>query len=97
MSIKEDIEKVQKKVSVIEEQSFAMELLQDAKRTNKRMFVIIIIILILWFSSIGLFIYYIKTTGYEVVTETTEVENDDGNANACIGNNCNNGVINGKS
>ena len=97
MSIKEDIEKVQKKVSVIEEQSFAMELLQDAKTTNKRMFVIIIIILILWFSSIGLFIYYIKTTGYEVVTETTEVENDDGNANACIGNNCNNGVINGKS
>ena len=97
MSIKEDIEKVQKKVNVIEEQSFAMELLQDAKRTNKRMFVIIIIILILWFSSIGLFIYYIKTTGYEVVTETTEVENDDGNANACIGNNCNNGVINGKS
>lgn len=97
MGIKEDIEKVQKKVNVIEEQSFAMELLQDAKRTNKRMFVIIIIILILWFSSIGLFIYYIKTTGYEVVTETTEVENDDGNANACIGNNCNNGVINGKS
>jgi hypothetical protein len=97
MSIKEDIEKVQEKVNVIEEQSFAMELLQDAKKTNKRMFVIIIIILILWFSSIGLFIYYIKTTGYEVVTETTEVENDDGNANACIGNNCNNGVINGKS
>ena len=97
MSIKEDIEKVQKKVNVIEEQSFAMEILQDAKRTNKRMYVIIIIILILWFSSIGLFIYYIKTTGYEVVTETTEVENDDGNANACIGNNCNNGVINGKS
>lgn len=97
MSIKEDIEKVQKKVNAIEEQSFAMELLQDAKKTNKRMFVIIIIILILWFSSIGLFIYYIKTTGYEVVKETTEVENDDGNANACIGNNCNNGVINGKS
>lgn len=97
MSIKEDIEKVQKKVNAIEEQSFAMELLQDAKRTNKRMYAIIIIILILWFSSIGLFIYYIKTTGYEVVTETTEVENDDGNANACIGNNCNNGVINGKS
>lgn len=58
MSIKDDIEKVQKKVNVIEEQSFAMEILKDAKRTNKRMYVIIIIILILWFSSIGLFIYY---------------------------------------
>lgn len=74
----------------------ASELLQDAKRTNRRMFILLIIVLILWFSSIGLFIYYIKTTSYEVVTETTEVENDNGNANACIGDNCNNGVINGE-
>lgn len=81
----------------MKEKGLALELLSDAKRTNKRMFILIILILILWFSSIGMFIYYIKTTAYEVVTETTEVENDNGNANACIGDNCNNGVIDGKS
>ncbi len=77
----------------MKEQSLAMELLKDAKRTNKRMFIIIIIILLLWFSSIGMFIYYIKTTGYEVITETAETE---GEGSACVGDNCNNGVINGK-
>jgi hypothetical protein len=81
----------------MEDKSLATELLQDAKRTNKRMFILIILILIMWFSSIGLFIYYIKTTAYETITESTEVENESGNANACIGDNCNNGVINGKS
>jgi hypothetical protein len=47
----------------------------------------------MWFASIGLFIYYINTTGYEVTTETAET-NDSGNA--CVGDNCNNGVVNGK-
>lgn len=80
-----------------EENSWAMSILSDYKKANKRMFIIIIVILIMWFASVGVFIYYIKTTAYEVVTETTEVENDNGNANACIGDNCNNGVVNGKS
>lgn len=81
----------------MEDKSLATELLQDAKKTNKRMFILIILILIMWFSSIGLFIYYIKTTAYETITESAEVENESGNANACMGDNCNNGVINGKS
>jgi hypothetical protein len=93
----EEIKEVKKSVEDLKEKSFAMELLQDAKKTNKRMFIIIIVILTMWFSSIGFFIYYIKTTAYEVVTETAEVENEDGNANACVGDNCNNGVINGES
>lgn len=68
MSIKEDIEKVQKKVDVIEEQSFALDLLRDYKRQNKRQFIVILVILSMWFITIGLFVYYINTTGYEVVT-----------------------------
>lgn len=93
MSIKEDIEKVQKKVNEIEEQSFAMELLKDARKTNKRMFIVIIAILIMWFASICLFIYYINTTGYEITTETADTGEG---GNACVGDKCNNGVINGK-
>ena len=53
--------------------------------------------MLLWFATIGMFVYHIETTGYEVITETAEVENDSGNANACVGDNCNNGVINGES
>ena len=73
--------------------SLAMELLNDYKKANKRQFIIILVILTMWFASIGLFIYYINTTGYEEITETAET-NDSGNA--CVGDNCNNGVINGK-
>lgn len=71
----------------------AQELLHILKTQNKRMFIALVIVLFMWFTSIGLFIYYIKTTGYEIITETAET--DDG-GNACIGDNCNNGVINGK-
>ena len=71
----------------------ASELLSDYKKANKRLFIILLITLIMWFSSIGLFIYYIKTTAYEVITETSETTGD---GNACVGDGCNNGVINGK-
>ena len=72
----------------------AKELLHILKTQNKRMFIVLVVVLLMWFTTIGLFIYYIKTTGYEIITETAET--DDG-GNACIGDNCNNGVINGKS
>lgn len=78
----------------MEEKGLAIEILNDYKKANKRQFIIILSILIMWFTSIGLFIYYINTTGYEVTTESTEVENESGNANACVGDNCNNGEIN---
>lgn len=74
----------------MEDNSFAMELLSDFKKQNKRQFIIILVILVMWFMSIGIFVYYINTTGYEVVTETAET-NDSGNA--CVGDNCNNGEI----
>lgn len=95
MEIEENIEKLEKKV---EKQSLAMELLEFSKeqnrqleKINKRLIIVLIIILLLWFASIGLFIYYINTTGYEVVTETADTE---GEGNACVGDKCNNGEIN---
>ena len=91
MGLKDDVKDIKKEFEEVKNQSFALELLQDARKTNKRQFIIILVILTMWFASIGLFIYYINTTGYEV---TTEVENESGNANACVGDNCNNGEIN---
>lgn len=78
----------------MEEKSLAMEILQDYKKANKRLFILLLIIVSMWFITIGAFVYYINTTGYEVITESTEVENESGNANACVGDNCNNGEIN---
>ena len=45
----------------------------------------------MWFATIGIFVYYINTTGIETITE--EVNTDSG-GNACIGDSCNNGEIN---
>lgn len=102
MNIKEELEKVEEKV---EKSSFAMEMLQFSKeqnkvleKNNKRMFIVILVLIGVILTLSGAFIYYINTTGYEETTETTSVENENGNANACIGDNCNNGEIdNGES
>lgn len=92
MTLKEDVLEVKKELEEVKEQSFAMELLKDARKTNKRMSIIIIVLLSFWFSTIGAFIYYISNYGYEITTETAETSDS---GNACIGDNCNNGVING--
>lgn len=65
MSIKEDIEKVENKMKEIEQESFAMELIKGCKQTNKRLFIVILVILSMWLATIGAFLYYISTTGYE--------------------------------
>lgn len=83
MSIKEDIEKVQEKVNAIEEQSFAMELLQDAKKTNKRLYIILIVVLCMWSATIGYLVYVLNDTG---TIETTRVEQSDAGSNNYIGN-----------
>ncbi len=94
MGLKDDVLDIKKEFQEVKNQSFAMDLLNDYKRQNKRQFIVILVILTMWFASIGLFVYYINTTGYEeTITETAET---DDSGNACVGDNCNNGVINGK-
>ena len=89
--MRDDIMAVKQEIKELKEQSLAMELLQDYKKTNKRMFITILVILTMWFTTIGAFLYYINTTGYIEVEEIAET--DDG-GNACVGDNCNNGEIN---
>ena len=45
--MREEISAVQKELQNLKEQSFAMELLQDMRKTNKRMFIIWVITFIL--------------------------------------------------
>lgn len=83
MSIKEDIEKVQKKVNAIEEQSFAMEILKDYKKANKRLYIILIVVLCMLSATIGYLVYVLNDTG---TIETTRVEQSDAGSNNYIGN-----------
>lgn len=92
--VEKDVDEVKKDIKEIRNQSFAIEILKDYKRQNKRLFIVLMTVISMWFLSICAFVYYINTTGYEEVIEIAE-SNDSGNA--CIGNNCNNGVINGES
>lgn len=74
----------------MENESLAKTLIHDLKDTNKRQFIITIIILCMWFATIGGFIYYISTSGNEIITETADTGEG---GNACVGDNCYNGDI----
>jgi hypothetical protein len=111
MALNEKIEKTEKKLNKIEttleelqEHSVAMEVLKFSKdqskasndnlmTTNKRLFIIILCSLFANLAIGGFFIYYI--THYTSEVTTSEAEAQDG-GNACVGDNCNNGEINGK-
>lgn len=57
--------------------SFAMEILEDYKKANKRMFVIILTILAMWLATIGYLVYLLNDIGVEEITETTTQEISD--------------------
>ena len=78
----------------IEYNSGALEILHTFKSDTRKFFVLLIIVLIMWFSTIAAFLYYINTIDYQETVEQAEIDNESGNANACIGDKCNNGEIN---
>lgn len=89
--MKEEIEELKKEVQEINQDSFAMEILKDYKKQNKRQFIVILVLAIFWILTVVLFAYYVNTTGYEVITETADTGQG---GNACVGDKCNNGEIN---
>ena len=62
----------------------ALELLSDYKKANKRQFIIIIVILIMWFLTIGYLVYTLNDIG--TIETTTTVEQSDAENNNYIGN-----------
>lgn len=93
MKLKDDVLEMKKEVQEVKNQSFAMEILKDYKRQNKRQFIIILVILAMWFATIGYLVYVLNDIG--VVETTTEVKQSDAENNNYIGNNGD--IINGKS
>ena len=75
MGIKEDIAKVEKKINTIEHESFAMEMLKDQRKQNKRMFIILLVVLFMWFATIGYLVYILNDIGtIEEETRTQEID-----------------------
>ena len=88
MSIKEDIKDMKKEVSEVKEikkQSLAREMLEDYKKQNKRLFIILIVVLVMWFATGCYLVYILNDTGTIEETEITQ-DNKDG-YNNYIGNN----------
>lgn len=66
--------------------NFATEMLKEQKTNNKRMFFALIVTMILWFSSIGLFVWYINQYEYIDTTVSTTAEDvDNTNINQQVG------------
>ena len=80
MGLKEEVLEMKKEVQEIQEQSFAMELLKDQKKQNKRQFIIILVILGMWFATIGYLLYVLNDIGTETTTqEVTDIDSVGGN------------------
>lgn len=91
MGLKDDVKDIKKEFEEVKNQSFALEVLHDYKKANKRMFIIIIILIIAFIGLLGYTIYLLNDIG--VVETTTEVEQSDAENNNYIGNNGD--IING--
>lgn len=71
----------------MENKSFAMEVLTDYKNANKRQFVIIIVILLMWFATIGYLVHILNQIGtIEETTSEQEISDIDTINNSVIEN-----------
>lgn len=101
MGIREEVVEMKKEVKAVKEQSLMMDILTDYKKANKRQFIIILVILSMWFCTIGYLVYVLNDIGYEEITTETETydisqdSGDNGNNNFINGNG--NEVNNGKA
>lgn len=83
--LKGSIENMKKEVK---EETLATEMLREIKAQSKRWFISFIIVLMLWFATIGVFIWYINQPIEEIETTTTQdadTEGDNSPINQHIG------------
>lgn len=81
MGMKEDLNEVKEEISELkrenEDMSFAMELLKDQRKQNKRLFVIILVILTMWFATIGYLVYVLNDIGVQETSEIIDIDEVD--------------------
>ena len=71
----------------MEQETLATEMLRELKATSKRWFIAFITVLILWFATIGIFIWYISLPVEEYETYEVEQQSDRNSANTVVGGN----------
>lgn len=74
----------------MKDESLALELLRDSSKRNKRTFIVLLVVIFLWFTTIVGFVWYINQ--FDFISEYTNTTDNGGNA--CIGDNCINGDSN---
>jgi len=95
------LEKTEEKLTELENESVAMQVLHYANEqnrqstttlidTNKRLSRALILVAILWFATVGCFLYYL--THYSTVVTTEDAISDNGGY-ACVDDGCNNGEL----
>ena len=72
MSIKDDLKETKEEIQELKGQSLALDLLRDYKKQNKRQFIVILVILSMWFITIGYLVYILNNIS-SVETTTQEV------------------------
>ena len=81
MRLKDDVYYLQKELEDVKQESMAMEIVREYKKQNHRLFIIILVILALWFTT-GMYLIYILN---DIGTETTQVDMDADGSNNYIG------------
>lgn len=66
MGIREDVVDMKKQLDEVKQESVALELVRDFKKANKRMFIIIIVALAMWFSTISYLVYVLNDIGVDI-------------------------------
>ena len=84
MGLKEDLTEIKKEVQEVQEHSFAMELLKDQKKQNKRQFIIILVILGMFTCLLGYTIYLLNDFGVSTEKKTIDIDNVETNDNSHI-------------
>lgn len=72
----------------MKEDTLATEMLKELKAQSKRWFISFIIVVLLWFTTIGVFVWYINQPIEEIKTTTTQdadTEGDNSSINQHIG------------
>ena len=75
--MKEEIEELKKEVKEINQDSFAMEMLKDYKKQNKRQFIIIIILIMCWLLTGTYLVYLLNDIGVIDTIENSSIANGD--------------------
>lgn len=85
MGLKDDVLDIKKEFQEVKNQSFAMDLLNDYKKQNKRLYVIIIILIIAFMGLLAYTINLLNDIGVEESQQTVSQDNENG-SNNFIGN-----------